>query len=156
MGTLTFLDNLPVGTVVGLDTAPIIYLIENHPRYEPIVSHLFDDCLEPGLNFGVTSVATLSEVLVKPFGAVRPDLVERYRELLTHMAHLSLMDITRAIAERAAGLRSRYGTRLPDALQVATALEHGASHFVTNDRRLRAIIDFKVLVLEDFVEDATS
>jgi predicted nucleic acid-binding protein len=56
--------------------------------------------------------------------------------------NFTLADITRSIAERAANLRSRYALRLPDALQVATAIERGASYFLTNDQRLRSAVSF--------------
>jgi predicted nucleic acid-binding protein len=48
-------------------------------------------------------------------------------------------------------LRARYHVRPADALQAATALVHGATAFVTNDRRLvrlEPVLD--VILLEDF------
>jgi hypothetical protein len=30
------------GTIVGLDTAPLIYFIERHPRYLPLVRPFFE------------------------------------------------------------------------------------------------------------------
>jgi predicted nucleic acid-binding protein len=56
------------------------------------------------------------------------------------------------VARRAAQLRARYRLRPADALQVATALVHGATAFVTNDRsltRLRPALD--VVLLDEFV-----
>lgn len=36
------LDDAQAGVVrLGLDTAPIIYYIEAHPRYEELVKHIF-------------------------------------------------------------------------------------------------------------------
>ncbi len=130
-------------------------LVEAHPRYGPVVLPLFAERLEPGVNLGVTSVVTLAEVLVKPLLAARRDLVLRYRDFLTRAPHFTIADITAAAAERAADLRARHGIRLPDALQVATAMEHGASHFVTNDARLRAVADVTVVVLDDYLSGAT-
>jgi hypothetical protein len=53
------------GTVVALDTAPLIYLIEENPIYLPIVRPFFER-LDLGEFRVVTSVVTLAEVLVHP------------------------------------------------------------------------------------------
>src|SRR5205807_1466527 len=129
---MPLLDELPAGAIVGLDTAPLIYFIEGHADYGPVVSPFFLDRLEQGLNEAVTSVVSLGEVLVQPLAAARLDLVQRYKDLLTAGPHLTLADITRGIAEQAADLRVRYGIRLPDACQLAAALTGGATHFLTN------------------------
>ena len=50
---------------VFLDTAPLIYFIEGHSQYQPILSRLFDFNDKGGFSF-VTSSVTLLEVLVKP------------------------------------------------------------------------------------------
>jgi hypothetical protein len=47
---------------LALDTAPIIYYIEAHPRYDPLVSTVFDQ-IHSGIITGFTSVISLSEVL---------------------------------------------------------------------------------------------
>jgi predicted nucleic acid-binding protein len=99
----------------------------------------------------VTSVVSLAEVLVQPLATARPDLVQRYRDLLLQGPHLALPDLTPQTAERVAELRARYGIRLPDAFQLATGLERGASHFSTNDVRLRRVTELRVLILEDYL-----
>jgi predicted nucleic acid-binding protein len=143
---MNLLDDLPEGAVVGLDTAPLIYFIEGHDRYGPVVRPLFEERIERGLNEAVTSVVSLAEVLVQPVARARP---QRYRELLLRGPHLVLPDLTPQTAERAADLRARYGIRLPDAFQLATGLDRHASHFITNDVRLRRVTELRVLILED-------
>ena len=39
--------------------------------------------------------------------------------------------------------------RLPDALQLAVAIEQGCEAFLTNDRRLARLTELRVLVLDD-------
>lgn len=39
--------------------------------------------------------------------------------------------------------------QLPDALQVAVALERGCEAFLTNDRRLARVTELRVLVLDE-------
>lgn len=151
MRAINLLADLPEGARVGLDSAPVIYLIEQAPRYLPLVERLFYERLDTGLNQAVTSVVTLSEVLVKPTELGRLDLVERYRDRLSGNPSLEVVEITRRIAEGAASLRATYRVRLPDAFQLAAAIDHGASHFITNDKRLKGVADIRVLVLEDYL-----
>jgi predicted nucleic acid-binding protein len=148
---MTLLTDLPVGTAVGLDTPLFIYYLEDHPVYKPIVVPLLEDRVRQGLNGGITSLVTLAEVLVQPLRAGRTDLVSRFRDFLTGTPHLSLADITRPVANRAADFRARYRLRLPDAFQMAAALEHGAAFFVTNDIQLRRVTELTVLVLNDYL-----
>lgn len=153
---MTLLNDLPVGAKVGLDSLVFIYYIEAHPNYGPLVLALFQTRIQPGLNVSVSSVVSLAEVLVKPFELGRADLVRQYRDLLTGLPHLQLVPITPAISESAADLRARYKLRLPDAFQIAAALDRGASYFVTNDTKLRKVTELTVLVLDDYLPPAPS
>ncbi len=148
---MSLLDDIPEGAVVGLDTAPIIYFLERHPDYGPLVRPLFEARIEAGTNTAVTSTISLAEVLVKPLSTGRNDLIAAYRDLLTNSSRLSLVNVTPAVAERAADLRARYNLRLPDACQVASALEAQTPLLVTNDTRLRRVTELKILVLEDYL-----
>jgi predicted nucleic acid-binding protein len=151
MGAISLLDDLAPGAVVGLASAAVIYFIEEHPLYEPLLFPLFDQRIEPGVNRAVTSVVTLAEVLVQPKRLAREDLVQRYCEFLTAGPNLTMLDVTAAVAERAAALRAQHNLRLPDAIQVAAALEGGATHFVTNDARLRALAGLTIVLLDDYL-----
>lgn len=150
MGALNLLADIPVGAVVGIDTAPFIYLIEQHARYDPILVPFFRDRIKSGQNQGVTSVITVAEVLVQPMLHDQPQLIERYEAALKHGRNIRTVEISHAVAKRAARLRARHTLRLPDAFQLAAAIEHGASYFITNDKRLRSIHDIGVLVLDDY------
>lgn len=147
---MSLLNDLPVGAFVGLDTSPFIYYIEGSTRYSPVVRPLFEQRLDLALNSAVTSTVSLAESLVRPLNTGRADLVQRYRDVLQSTLHLTLADVTLAVAERAADLRSRYNLRLLDAFQVSAALEHGATHFITNDLGLRRVTALQVLVLDDY------
>ncbi len=143
------LDDALAGVArLGLDTAPIIYYIEAHPRYEAQVEHIFD--LIAGANLtGVTSAITLTEVLVQPLLHNNTQLQQEYRDLLLHSDHFEVTSIDTIIAERAADLRARYGLRTPDALQIAAALISGCQAFLTNDTKLGRVVELRVLVLEN-------
>jgi predicted nucleic acid-binding protein len=53
---------------IGVDTAIFIYLIEEDPRFLPLVEPIFEDVAE-GRREIVTSALTLLEVLVVPYRA---------------------------------------------------------------------------------------
>lgn len=63
--------------VVCLDTAPLIYFIEGHSVYQPILAGLFDFNDKGGFSF-VTSTVTLLEVLVKPLREGQTGLAKQY------------------------------------------------------------------------------
>jgi len=148
---MSLLDDLPNGASVGIDTAPFIYLIEQHARYDPVVAPFFRDRIKPGRNQGVTSVITVAEVLVQPLRRNQPELIARYDAAMRRGRHIRLVDISHEVARRAAQLRATFNLRLPDAFQIAAALEHGATHFLTNDARLKKVTDLTVLVLDDYL-----
>jgi predicted nucleic acid-binding protein len=56
------------------------------------------------------------------------------------------------LAEAAALLRARYMIRLPDALQVAAAIQGEATLFLTNDKRVKKVDALQVLVLSELLE----
>ena len=54
-------------------------------------------------------------------------------------------------ADLAARLRAEHRLRTPDGLQAATALESGATGFVTNDAVFKKNPGFEALVLEELI-----
>lgn len=148
---MSLLDDIPVNATVGLDTAPCIYWLEYDPVFQPIIQPLFQSRIDLGLNPAITSVVSLAEALVKPLATARADLVSNCRVFFTNTGNLTLQAISIAVAETAADLRARYRLRLPDAMQIAAALNGGATCFVTNDVQLRKVTELKVLVLKDYL-----
>lgn len=135
------------GQVVGVDAAPIIYLVEANPVYLSVVEPFFNS-LDREEFSAVTSATTLAEVLVHPYRRGDPALVEAYFDVVLRRA-LTAVVITTAIAVRASQLRARYRwLRTPDALQLAAVIEFGATFFVTNDVQLRAVREIQVLTLD--------
>jgi predicted nucleic acid-binding protein len=136
------------GAAVAIDAAIVIYLIEEHPKFLPIILPLFR-AADEGKRQLITSAVTLLEVLVIPYRAGDRALADRYEALLTRSRGLQLVDTTRDQLRAASQLRAATGVRTPDALQLAAALGAGCSAFVTNDRRLPAIPGLRVLQLSE-------
>lgn len=136
--------------IIGLDTSVFIYHLEAHPRYLPLTQELLAG-VQAGRQTAITSTITVMELTVRPWQVGRPAVAREYETLLVHFPHLTLADVTRDVARRAAQLRARHRIRPADALQVATALVHGATAFVTNDRRLTQLSpELDTVVLDEF------
>ena len=139
-----------MGKTVGLDTAPLIYFIEEHPAYLDTVLTFFK-AVEGGHITVATSTVTLLEVLVHPLRNNNNKLATEYRGILLK-SKLVTYDISVQIAESAAQLRACHNIRTPDSIQIATAIQAGATHFLTNDIKLPSIPSLKILVLENLVK----
>jgi predicted nucleic acid-binding protein len=103
-------------------------------------------------NTAVTSTVTMLEVLVHPHRDADEERVNSFYALLSTYPHLSWVDTSLEIADRAAQIRAKFNLRTPDAIQAATAIVSGAQGFVSNDRSFCRVPDLDVLVLEDLVE----
>lgn len=134
------------GKTIGLDTAPLIYFIEENPDYIDRVQ-IFFESMERGDFTVVTSTVTLLEVLVQPLRMHKKELAEEYRDILLN-SKLQTLDISASISEHAAKLRAAYRIRTPDAIQISAALSAGADLFFTNDIRLPEIPSIQFLFLD--------
>lgn len=136
------------GKIVGLDTAPLIYFIEQNPNYLKIVREFFQ-AMDRGEFQVVTSTLTLTEVLVHPLRNGYIELAQQYQDILLNQDYLTMYSVSSTIAELAAQLRATKNLKTPDAIQVATAIENGAEFFLTNDTGLQELPHFKVLILDE-------
>lgn len=134
--------------VVCLDTAPLIYFMEGHSIYQPLLFKLFDFNDQGGFSF-ITSTVTLLEVLVKPLRDGRTAIAKEYKDILTNAKGIVIVDVTAAIAQQAAILRAKYNFRTPDAIQLATAIEFNADYFLTNDSRLKSANEIDIVAVTD-------
>jgi predicted nucleic acid-binding protein len=136
---------------IGLDTSIFIYHIEPSSLFSGVANTILRQLARRTMT-GVTSVLTLTELLVKPLQSERRGLAARYEALVRAIPNLTVVDIDSRIARRAATLRAAHAIPTADALHLASALEHGASAFVTNDRRLRRVNEITVLVLGELLD----
>ena len=89
----------------------------------------------------VIATVTLAEVLTGPLRMGDEAMAQRYRRALTAPPTWRLVDLTASIAHRAARVRASSKLRLPDAVQIATALETSCIALVTHDRDYSALDD---------------
>lgn len=131
-----------------LDTSPVIYYVEEHPRYIDVVAAVFD-AIDDGSLVGVTSPITLAESLVVPYRVGLTALELRYINCIVYAHNTDFVPIDERVASHAAALRARYGLRLPDALQAAAAQQARCDALLTNDPIFRRIAELSVLVIDE-------
>ena len=132
---------LPKGAAsVMIDTCCFIYHLQAdaYPAQAPPVADLLLQ-IERGRLAGFTSPITVAEIMTKPRQLGLDTVAYAYKLILLNFPNLSIPPIDTAVADKASSLRARFGLRLPDALQIAVGLVHGASAFVTFDRDLRRV-----------------
>ena len=72
---------LPHDALIVLDSAPITYLLEDHPKYRRCFEPMFESHAAGQVRFAVTTI-TVAEVLTGPLGAGEEMLSRRYRSIL--------------------------------------------------------------------------
>jgi predicted nucleic acid-binding protein len=133
---------LSEGATVLVDTAPWIYLLEDHAEFAPRFLGLFEAAERGQIQLALSTV-TLAEVLTGPFKAGQTALAKRYE---TALGAYQVVPLSAAIASLAAQLRVQYRLKLPDAVQLASALQIGAAALVTHDRDFSAVQGLPVLM----------
>ncbi|MGD9583362.1 MAG: type II toxin-antitoxin system VapC family toxin [Lysobacterales bacterium] len=124
-----------------VDSAPIIYTLEAHAKLAARFAAFFQRHADGEIILAVTTVA-IAEVLTGPLKAGEEVLAKRYRAALEAW---QVVNFTCDIAESAARLRGKYGLKLPDAIQVASALAINADALVTHDRDFSNVRGLRVL-----------
>ncbi len=135
-----------MGQKVALDTSVFIYVFEKHPVFVERAKKILID-IEHGKQNGIFSVIGMIELQTGPKSLDRHDVAARYRELVTTFPNLSVINLNEAIIERTSDLRARYKIATPDAIHLATAIEFGASRFITNDKTLKKVKEIEVVLL---------
>ena len=134
------IETIPAGSLVTVDSAPIIYFLEDHSRFAARFAPLFEAAAAGDLAIAVSAI-TVAEVLIGPLAAGNDVLAERYRAAL---GRWSVVPVTEELAALAARFRVRFRLRLPDAIQLATAVHSGSFALVTHDRDFSRVRDVRV------------
>lgn len=126
-----------------------IYQFEGNPFFGPLVNRLFS-LLESGKIRGFTSVISLAEILSAPKLQEDRRYWEEERQKFWQTPNLEIITVDSKICEAASLFRVKYSFRLPDAIQVTTAIFNRADVFITNDERLRKVKEIPVVILKDY------
>jgi predicted nucleic acid-binding protein len=133
--------HLPEDALVLVDTAPIIYFLEGHPKLGPRFQPLFAAHASGHLRFAIATI-TIAEVLTGPLQSGDDALARRYRAILETWQSVAL-DVD--IAEGAARLRASLGLKLADAVQAASALAINAAALATHDRDFSRVRSLRII-----------
>ena len=116
-----------------LDASAIIYAVESVPPFRDLVVARIAQAVQSG--DVLTSQLSRLECRVKPLRDGDRLLLQRFEDFFTRQG-VTVAHLSPAVVDRATELRARTGFRTPDALHLATAIEHGADVFLTGDNRL--------------------
>ena len=139
--------NLPMGSNVYIDTPILIYTLENHPDFYPLLQPLWAKFGNSEVSIS-TSELIITEALVSPLRSGDVRSIANYEQLIFH-AGINLVQIDRTILLAATNLRAKYRIKTPDAIHAATALSLGCNRFITNDKGFRNIAGLPVSILSE-------
>lgn len=143
-----FLKYLSKYQKLAIDSMCFIYHFEGSTKYGSLTKELFYYLQTKAK--GVTSILTLSEIL--SFEKLQQDriLFEEEKFKLYSTPNLEILPIDGLLAETASILKYKYALKLPDALQLATAIVSKQQVFISNDYRFKKITEIDILILDDF------
>ena len=96
----------------------------------------------------VVSVVSEAELLVRPHRQGDRDATEKIEDFLSEDG-IHVIEVSRSIARRAAGLRPVNSISMADALIMATAIDAGCDLVVGNDKRWSAVPGLPFVRLDD-------
>jgi predicted nucleic acid-binding protein len=133
--------------MICLDANCIIYLIEKNSLWGPKVVARLARATAAGDSVAVCDLAR-AECLIGPLRNGDVAVLADYQHFFSNTA-VQMLAVTPAICERAAEIRvaSNLKIKLPDALHLAAAIEHGCDRFLTNDVQLSSCLAIAVEVL---------
>ena len=74
---------------------------------------------------------------------------QQFINILTSQDTINFVDINSETALIAADIRVRYNLKLPDALQIATAIQSNCDAFLTNDLQFKKVRELSILVVSE-------
>jgi len=128
---------------IYLDTAPVIYAVENVPLYAPVIDARLS---VPGVVLVVSDLTRL-ECRVKPMREGNAALLKDFDDYFQEAVEQTVV-LSREVMDRATEVRARYGFRTPDAIHLAAAVLSQCEVFLTNDRRLANFTGIAIEVVQ--------
>lgn len=116
--------------LIYLDSCIVVYAFEQHPQHAARLLERLDT--RPAHGFAISPLVKL-ECLVRP---IRDGNLVLQRHYEQHLQRLTRLGLGEEVFVQAAQLRARFGLKIPDALHLACAQQHGCEALWTNDERL--------------------
>ena len=126
--------DIPRDARLAVDTSAAIAYLHGGERASPAASWVFDGCMATGRNPAVMSAVSLAELMVGP-SRTGASAIATMEGFFRFFGEMHVVPLDENVARAAARIRAMSGLALPDAVVVATALEHEAGIIVTNDAR---------------------
>lgn len=115
---------------IFIDTAPVIYFVEENPDFVDVVQVVINKLIAGEIEAVIYPV-TLAECMVQPIQRKDIKLQEDFVDFLLAGEPIFMVDTDTEIGYQAAYLRAKYNLKIPDALQVATAIRSGCEALLT-------------------------
>lgn len=115
--------------MIYLDSCIVIYLVEEHPVYAPIILSRLEGVTA---DIGYSPLVEM-ECLVLPIRQQRTELIRRFQGFFACCRRLQMNDEVFHLATKT---RATHAIKTPDALHFATARYYGCDALWTNDDRL--------------------
>lgn len=123
------------GASLVVDTSVVLAYLDGAETASPAATYVFDELIRSGRNPASLSAVTVTETLVRPFGAGSETVIGAIETFLQRFPNLLVTPIHYAIAREAARIRAATGLPTADAMVIATAVVGGADTIVANDAR---------------------
>ncbi len=133
-------------SLVYLDACVVIYLVEGAEPFHTKARDEIKSLMNREGSELITSRISLIECRSNPMRKHDAETLRIYDGFFA-ADQMSLADVDAGIIESATRLRAEYGFRTPDAIHLATAIEHGAEVFLTGDTTLSKCREIKVSLL---------
>jgi len=124
------LSQLPHGSLLGLDDSVLIPYLRSEPRLAEAYTPLLE-CIAMGHWRGVLSMPTIASVIGGALAAGRDDLAERWDQVFTDASGWVLVPTTAAVSLAAIRLQHLCGLGASPALELASALQGGATLMIS-------------------------
>jgi len=135
---------------VALDVMCFVYFFEENPKYSQLCQKIFQLAQENKIKIS-TSILCYTEIQIGPKKSKNIPLERKYRNIFNRFPNLEVKFYDWQVAEITSNLRAKYNIRLPDAINLASAILANTEVFITNDKNLCRFREIKTLLLSNFV-----
>lgn len=134
---------------VFLDTAPLIYFLDDDVNFGKKTKSILEEILSAGKSLA-SSVITCEEYLTYPYRLGNQEKVDVFFEF-SDVCGIDLVPISLEIAKLAAKIKAEYSDfKTMDSLQLAVAVQTGCDLFLTNDKQLKRFNGLHCVTIEDW------